>query len=149
MRLRLSILFAVCCLLAADAPRKEPAKVEKKLWAAISVNRPVWVPGRRTEPLMLYFGLVNDGDKVVDPEITSTQLLVNGKELENWAMTVGSGPRESGGLRCPPGMAFKPVLPSASASKRLAFTRCHGKAKGFNLQKSSSGSCPRRSRSRA
>ena len=131
MRLRLSILFAVCCLLAADAPRKEPAKVEKKLWAAISVNRPVWVPGRRTEPLMLYFGLVNDGDKVVDPEISSTQLLVNGKELENWAMTVGSGPRDERWTALPPGDGIQAGIALGERFKKAGIYKVSWKGKGF------------------
>ena len=78
----------------AAGPQEQIAKQEKKLWAAISASTPIrdW-PALSVDVFMVQFGLVNDGDKTVDPEIESSQLLVNGKQLENWDHIIGNGPR--------------------------------------------------------
>jgi hypothetical protein len=83
-------------LLAADGPKKEVAQVEKKkLWASISVSHPVFVKGVASEPFMIHFALVNDGDKPVNPDLGSSQLLVNGKKLKDWQFIVSQGPRDA------------------------------------------------------
>ena len=86
--------------------QKEASKDGKKLWAAISVNDPVYVKGK-DGPLMIHFGLVNDGSKVVDPGIGSTQLFVNGKELKDWPFTAAQGPQDDRFEALPPGDSLR------------------------------------------
>src|SRR5262249_43727471 len=62
---------------AEDPPAKS------KLWAAISVSQPVFVAKNVTVSgiFQINFTVVNDGDMTVDPEISTSKLFVNGKQL--------------------------------------------------------------------
>jgi hypothetical protein len=104
MRIPALLVLTIGVLFAADAPKKDAPKVEGNLWAAISVNRPI-IDGEMMsqDPFMIHFGLVNDGDKAVDPEIESSQLFVNGKELKDWSFIIGNGPRDDRWKALPPG----------------------------------------------
>jgi hypothetical protein len=99
--------LAVALLVAADAPKKDAVTAQPKLWAVMSVSPPVldwdtWVvdPDNR---LMIYFGLVNDGAKIVDPDVDRSQLLINGKPLKEWGFIIGNGPRDDRWEALPPG----------------------------------------------
>ncbi len=61
------------------------------LWAALSVNHPVFKAGQ-TKDLRIEFTLVNDGETVIDPKIPESRIIINGKELSD------SGPILSNGL---------------------------------------------------
>jgi hypothetical protein len=90
----LGLLALASLLIAADAPEGPKPRPRKGLWAAISVNHPVRIPkepGELADDFMLMFGLVNDGDKAVDPQILSSRLLVNGEPLEDWPGMFGGG----------------------------------------------------------
>src|SRR5262245_21804402 len=75
--------------LAAGEPEKRAAPGAKLLWAAISVSHPVFDPEVRSQdPFLLHLALVNDVDKTIDPELDSSQLIVNGKEVGgDWSFT--------------------------------------------------------------
>lgn len=97
-------LFGV--LHAAAPPVKEGGKGSdgKKLWAALSVSRPILdhdVIGER--PFMIFFGLVNDGDQPIDPDLDASQLLINGKNLKNWTLIIHNGPKDGRWKALPPG----------------------------------------------
>ena len=49
------------------------------LWAGLSVNHPIFKAGQ-TKDLRIEFTLVNDGDKVIDPKIADSRIVINGKE---------------------------------------------------------------------
>jgi hypothetical protein len=68
--------------------------MEKKLWAAISVNSPIFDEENAAAPLVIKFGLVNDGTKTVNPDIGSSRLLINGEELEDWPFIIANGIRD-------------------------------------------------------
>ena len=103
---------------AQEAPKpKEAPKAVKgtKLWAAVSVSDTIlnwddlaWKTELRP-PFMIHFYLVNDGDKVVDPKLTSSRLFINGKECDgkegriNWPLNIGNGPRDDRWEALPPG----------------------------------------------
>jgi hypothetical protein len=97
MRTPALLLLAAGALLAADRPRNGPAKEEKTLWASISVNHPVFNEEVQGDPFMMYFALVNDGEKTVNPEadVESSQLLVNGKQFKDWPFTIANGIRDN------------------------------------------------------
>jgi hypothetical protein len=96
--MRTVLLTLVVCLLPGVARADDPAKAEKpsKVWAGIGVGQPLFVQGEKAVegPFQINFTLVNDGDAAIDPEIGSSRLLVNGKELKDWAFIVGQGPRD-------------------------------------------------------
>jgi hypothetical protein len=50
------------------------------LWAGLSVNHPIFKAGQ-TKDLRIEFTLVNDGDKVIDPRVPESWIVINGKEL--------------------------------------------------------------------
>jgi hypothetical protein len=101
MRRLACFVVVLPCLLAAGGD-VEPAKVEvTPIWAGVSVSRPIFdwrpqvkIPGEVPQQLMLYFTLVNDSDKTVDPEVRSSELLINGKPFERWQFRLGNGPRD-------------------------------------------------------
>jgi hypothetical protein len=98
-------LLAASLLLAADGPSKEePQKPGAKIWAGVSIDAPVYVPGTLgTPPFVIHCALVNDGVGVVDPDVASSQLLVNGQELKAWSSAIKSGPRDDRWRALPPG----------------------------------------------
>jgi hypothetical protein len=81
--------------LAADGPQKEAAAPKAKLWAGLSVTSPTIGADDVHDGrfFMVSFALVNDGDKAVNPEIDSSQFMVNGKELKDWGFIIRNGPR--------------------------------------------------------
>ena len=94
---RAIVFLAAFGLLAGGAGTQESKpKPEKKLWAAISTNTPIrdW-PAFDMDKFTVQFGLVNDGDKTVDPEIESSELLVNGKKLKDWDWIIRNGLRSN------------------------------------------------------
>jgi RNA polymerase sigma factor (sigma-70 family) len=69
-------------------------RVAKKLWAGMSVNQPLFRVGQNTNLLQFNFALINESDKVIDPEIPGyPRLIVNGKELDLSSIP-GVGPRD-------------------------------------------------------
>jgi len=67
---------------AADSPH----------WAALTVNHAVFSQGA-TNDLMLEFTLINDSAEVLDPKITDSRLIINGKELTDSAVILRNVPR--------------------------------------------------------
>jgi hypothetical protein len=82
-------------LLAADGPQKGAPAPKAKLWAGLSVTSPTIGADDVQDGMffMVSFALVNDGDRAVNPEIDSSQFLVNGKALKEWDFVIGNGPR--------------------------------------------------------
>src|SRR5262249_19554747 len=99
-------------LFAAEPPKDDP-KAAAKLWPTVGVNTPpifhspqpqkFFRQPDRPERLMIEFTVVNDGATVVDPDIESSQLLVNGKLIENWDLNIRNGLRDNRWNRLPPG----------------------------------------------
>jgi RNA polymerase sigma factor (sigma-70 family) len=78
-------------------------QVAKKLWAAMSVNQPLFRVGQTTNLIQFSFALVNESDKVIDPKIPGyPRLIVNGKELD-LSTIPGVGPRDERFNALPPG----------------------------------------------
>ena len=67
-------VFTATTAAATDQPTVE------SLWAALSVNHPVFKAGQ-TNHLTIEFTLVNDGEKPIDPKIADSRFVINGKEL--------------------------------------------------------------------
>jgi hypothetical protein len=68
------------------------------LWAGLSVNHLVFKSGQ-TRDLRIEFTLVNDGNKVIDPKIPESQIVINGKELSDSGMILSSVQKGDATLR--------------------------------------------------
>jgi hypothetical protein len=97
------LLLVIPVLISADTPKKEAGKSASKLWAAISVNHPILDHGLRGDPFMIHFGLLNDSNKTIKPDLDSSQLLINGKNLKDWDFIIFNGPRDDRWDTLPPG----------------------------------------------
>jgi RNA polymerase sigma factor (sigma-70 family) len=95
---------------AAPAAKADALGKGKGLWAALGVGRPLFQVGEKGGP-KLTFGLVNDGDKAIDPKISSSKMLVNGKALPGF-MRALDRPNEARFRSLPPGdyLLFTVVL---------------------------------------
>jgi hypothetical protein len=76
---------------AFDAAKLGTANQKKTetLWAALSINHAV-VKAGQTKELRIGFSLVNDGDKVIDPKIAYSHIVINGKELTDAGLILSS-----------------------------------------------------------
>lgn len=113
-----------------------------KLWAAVKVSDPVldwdnlaWELDTRG-PFMIHFYVVNDGDKVVDPKLTSSRLFINGKECKgkdgiNWPRIVASGPVDDRNNALPPGDYTGFGFDFGSYFKEPGIYRVKWKGEGF------------------
>jgi len=72
------------------------------LWAGLSVNHPTFVAGK-TKDLRIDFALVNDGKKVIDPKISESEIIINGKELGDSGQILGSVQMGARSTSLPPG----------------------------------------------
>jgi hypothetical protein len=61
MRIIIVLVLAGSALLTTDTPKQEAASRKNKLWAAVSVDHPVFNKHVLGGPFMMYFALVNDG----------------------------------------------------------------------------------------
>jgi hypothetical protein len=75
---------------------------QPKLWASVSVSRPLFHAGW-TKELLVHFTLVNDGSKTLDPKIESSKIIINGVELKDSGFIFGNGPRDNRWRALPPG----------------------------------------------
>jgi hypothetical protein len=98
MRALIMTLLAAGTLGCTDTPKGDGEKGPKgKVWAGVTVNLPVVDANeimRRDDPFMISFGVVNDTDKVINPHIDKSKLIINGQELKEWTFIVGNGPRD-------------------------------------------------------
>jgi len=90
-------LLAMVLSLFAQGPHRAKTKPESpKLWAAITVQEPIFSEGQ-TQSLQLAFGLVNDSRTVANPDIQSSHLFINGVEPQDGPFGAvvrdGSGPQ--------------------------------------------------------
>ena len=95
MRSLMCVAILGSLALAGDGLQKGAPTPKAKLWAGLSVTSPTIGADdvQDGQFFMVSFALVNDGDKTVNPEIDSSQFVVNGKELKDWGFIIMNGPR--------------------------------------------------------
>ncbi len=86
-----------------------PAANDRKIWASLSVNHAVFLEDE-LKGLLLEFSLVNDGNALVDPGISRSRLVINGRELADKNLVLGKDPPD-------------PRFGSLTAGGRLRFVR--------------------------
>jgi hypothetical protein len=64
------------------------------LWAGLSVSHPSFRSGQ-TKDLRIEFNLVNDGDKIIEPNLAESRIIINGKELSDSGVILGRMPKEA------------------------------------------------------
>ena len=104
--MRCVILTSVALMLTAVQPAAlgdKPPPPARKLWAGVRVDRLVRRSNNLPRPFMVTFSLVNDGEKTVDPKVGESDLVINGKKMEDWRFTASNGPRDARWQALPPG----------------------------------------------
>jgi hypothetical protein len=94
-------LLTIACLSGGYSSPSPKLGNAGRLWAAISVNEPVFTQGW-TKSLQIYFTLVNDSDKTINPEIGASQIVVNGQALQDSDVIFNNGIRHKGFYALPP-----------------------------------------------
>jgi hypothetical protein len=103
LRLPLLVVAVLVTVLpgSAAAQSRNEGQPHAKLWAAMSINQPVFSKNR-TDNLNLTFAIVNDGDSTVNPGVAKSHLSINGVELKEWAFINSNGPMTSFDTNLPP-----------------------------------------------
>jgi len=100
------------------------------LWAVLSVNHPLFKAGQ-TKDLRIEFTLVNDGDGVTDPKISESRIVINGKELADSGLILGSGPNDARFKALSPGDSLQFSLLLGDEFKEPGTYRVSWKGRGF------------------
>ena len=94
---------------AALAAAKLGTTDQKKagsLWAGLSVNHPIFRAGQ-TKDLRIEFTLVNDGNKVIEPKIPESHIVINSKELSDSGLILSSVQKGDRFGALPPGESLQ------------------------------------------
>jgi len=95
-------LLLIPTIASAQTASKSTSEPQPKLWAAITVPRPL-LETDQLKQFFVSFALANDGNAAVDPKTLTWQLLVNGKEHPDCRFTFANGPRDKQWESLPPG----------------------------------------------
>ena len=113
------------------------------LWAGLSVNHPIFKAGQ-TKDLRIEFTLVNDGDKVIDPKIPESQIVINGKELSDSGLILSSVQKGARFKALSPGESLQFDLPARGPVQGARNLSNFLEGRWFRTrQKSCSESCPK------
>ena len=97
----------------------------------MSVNHPIFKAGQ-TKDLRIEFTLVNDGDKVIDPKIPESQIVINGKELTDSGLIFSSVQKGTRFRALSPGESLQFSLPLGDQFKEPGTYRISWKGAGFH-----------------
>ena len=119
----------------ADDPPKpkiwsRAADQQGSLWGALSVNHAVFKQGQ-TKDLRIEFTLVNDGDKAIDPKIAESRIVINGKEVVDPGLILGSDHKDVRFNALPPGDHLQFGLVLGDRFKEPGIYRVSWKGTGF------------------
>jgi hypothetical protein len=101
------VVIAGFALAQDHASQGQKPKPTAKLWAAITVPQPIFEEGDDVEHLQINFGVVNDGQSMVNPNVESSHLFINGVEPPDWSFVIHNGIRGSSFYALPPGQALR------------------------------------------
>ena len=96
----------------------------------MSVNHAIFKAGQ-TKDLRIEFTLVNDGDKVIDPKIPESQIVINGKELTDSGLIFSSVQKGTRFKALSPGDSLQFSLSLVDQFKEPGIYRVSWKGAGF------------------
>ena len=96
----------------------------------MSVNHPIFKAGQ-TKDLRIEFTLVNDGDKVIDPKIPESRIVIDGKELGESGSILSSVQKGTRFKALPPGESLQFDRLLGDQFKEPAIYRVSWKGIGF------------------
>jgi len=102
--------------LAAGKPGTADQEKAGSLWAGLSVNHPIFKAGQ-TKDLRIEFTLVNDGEKLIDPKIPESQIVINGKEVSDSGSVLSSVKEDARFKALPSGETFNSIALSGTISR--------------------------------
>jgi type II secretory pathway pseudopilin PulG len=100
------------------------------LWAGLTINHPIF-RADQTKDVKIEFTLVNDGDKVIDPKIPESRIVINGKELGDSGLILRSVPREARSQALSPGATLQFDCPLGDHFKEPGIYRVSWRGAGF------------------
>jgi len=100
------------------------------LWAGLSVKHSIFKAGQ-TRDLRIEFTLVNDGDKVIDPKIAESRIIINGKELADSASVLTSTSKDAPFTALAPGQSLQFDCPLGDHFKEPGTYPASWKGAGF------------------
>ena len=101
------------------------------LWAGLSVSHAIFKAGQ-TKDLRIEFTLVNDGDKVIDPKIADSRIVINGKERTDSGSIFSSVEKGARSRALSPGDSLQFRLPLGDQFKEPGTYRISWKGAGFH-----------------
>jgi hypothetical protein len=127
--------------LAAEARSVQAALVASKLgstdqqktgtvWAGLTADHPIFRAGQ-TKDLRIELSLVNDSDKIIDPKIAESHIVVNGKKLGDSEMILRSVPKEARFKAMSPGESLQFDCLLGDQFKEPGIYRVSWKGAGF------------------
>jgi hypothetical protein len=125
-------VVSVALLLPSDPQVKKATDQEAKIWAAISVSEPIFEESEVAKRLQIHFAVVNEGKKVLDPEIRSSKLFVNGKELKDWDFIIANGIRDDRFKALPPADNLSFCYGLGRHFEKPGIYKLHWKGKAFD-----------------
>jgi hypothetical protein len=89
-----AVFLSALALTSFSQEQRNSAAASRKysMWAGIGISQPVFEHAD-LERLQIYFAVVNDGSATVNPNVESSQLIINGVEPETWPFTIANGIR--------------------------------------------------------
>jgi hypothetical protein len=117
--------LVVAKLGAADQPEAG------SLWAGLSVNHPIFKAGQTTD-LRIEFTLANDGDKVIDPRIEDSRIVINGKEHTDSGLILNSVQKGAHFKALSPQDSIQFSFPLGDEFKEPGIYRISWKGAGFH-----------------
>lgn len=101
------------------------------LWAGLSVNHPTFKAGQ-TKDLRIEFTLVNDSDKVIDPKIADSRIVINGMERTDSGLVFSSVQKGTRFKALSPGDSLQFSFPLGDQFKERGTYRVSWKGAGFH-----------------
>jgi hypothetical protein len=101
------------------------------LWAGLSVNHPIFKAGQ-TKDLRIEFTLANDGDKVIDPKIADSRIVINGKERTDSGLIFSSVQKGARFKALSPEDSLQFSFPLGDQFKEPGTYRIYWKGAGFH-----------------
>jgi hypothetical protein len=96
----------------------------------LSVNHSIFKAGQ-TKDLRIEFTLVNDGDKVIDPKIADSRIIINVKELGDSGLILSNVQNGERSKALPPGQSLRLDCLLGDRFKEPGIYRVSWKGAGF------------------